>query len=150
MHGFSYMSKYSSPITFFSDAPHTPVVMFKGFYDEGQPHYDFALYSNYAKYKYNHNINVGERMTAAVSSNPRNIIYIWKNTTTNKIIAMGSNITVTEKMLGKQSFNIVACNTIPIPSPHTACCDLTIYVTVASKCVSFRCVSILCFFQLQI
>ena len=82
------------------------------------------------------NIFVGERMTVTAESNPGKRNYTWENTASNETIATGDSIAVTEHMVGKQSFKVVVCNTIPIPSPHTVCSNYPVNVVVISKCVS--------------
>ena len=101
------------------DGPHAVAVKFNGQVDTNGGH-----------------IFVGERMTVTADSNPGKRNYTWKNITSSEIIATGDSIAITEEMRGKQSLKAVVCNTIPIPSPHTVCSDLTVNVVVISKCVS--------------
>ena len=79
-------------------------------------------------------ITVGEKITITADSNPAPANYTWVNTTSNAIIATGDSITVTGDMLGSQSLNLVVCNTIPIPSPHSTCSEYPMNIKVKGKC----------------
>ena len=77
---------------------------------------------------------VGDVMTVTADSNPAKRNYTWENTTSNKSIATGKSLIVTEDILGNQSLTAVVCNIIPIPSPHPVCSDFPVNIVVISKC----------------
>jgi len=79
------------------------------------------------------NIVVGDVILLNVDSNPASSNYTWNSS--NQTIARGVSMIVTEEMLGTQSFNIVVCNIIPIPSSTTVCNVLPVTILVIGKFV---------------
>ncbi|KAK2165726.1 hypothetical protein NP493_1352g00000 [Ridgeia piscesae] len=75
------------------------------------------------------NVVVGEVMTVTADSNPATRNYTWKNTTSNEIIEKGESITITVRMLGSQSLEVLQHHPISIPThclqqhPSECCSD---------------------------
>ena len=76
-------------------------------------------------------IATGDVILLHVDSNPAASNYTWNSL--NQTIARGMSMLVTEEMLGTQSFTIVVCNVIPIPSSNTVCNEFPMTILVKGK-----------------